>query len=253
MKCFGVIAAIALAGASFDSAPAAAAPCLAPHLPLVVTIHAHVEAKLAALADRVAVRAPDVRVLTSEPVAAEHMKGASSGFGWRDDPIRHIRKFHGGDDYRGDRGVPVVAAGAGVAVFCGRRGGYGNVIDIDHGDGLVTRYAHLSRISVRKGDRVTGGQPIGKLGSTGRTTGPHLHFEVRIANSPVDPSVALSVAELQRENPLKGRLAAFALSPELQAKAESRIDPPKSRKQKRGKKTSRPARPGTVKRVRPVS
>lgn len=245
-----VIAAIALAGAQLVSAPAQAAPSLAPHLPIVVAIHAHVEAKLAAIADHVAVRAPDVSVLTTEPVAAEHMKGASSGFGWRDDPIRHVRKFHGGDDYRGDRGVPVMAAGNGVITFCGRRGGYGNVIDVDHGNGLVTRYAHLSKIGIRKGDTVTAGQTIGKLGSTGRTTGPHLHFEVRIDNSPVDPSVALSVAELQREYPMKGRIAAFALTPELSAKAQSRIDPPKGKKQK---KSSRPDRPGTVRRVRPVS
>lgn len=251
MKGSVVIAAIALAGAALVSAPAVAAPSLAPHLPIVVAIHAHVEAKLAAIADRVAVRAPDVRVLTTEPVAAENMKGASSGFGWRDDPIRHVRKFHGGDDYRGDRGVPVMAAGDGVIAFCGRRGGYGNVIDVDHGNGLVTRYAHLSKIGIHKGDKVAAGQTIGKLGSTGRTTGPHLHFEVRIDNSPVDPSVALSVAELQREQPMKGRIAAFALSPELQAKAESRIDPPKGRK--RDKKSPRPDRPGTVKRVRPVS
>lgn len=239
---------IVFAAALFAPAAVSASP-VSSFLPAL----AHVEA----LAEQPSVRIPDVRALTVEPVAAKDMKGASSGFGWRDDPIRHVRKFHAGDDYRGNRGVPVMAAGSGVVILAKRQGGYGNVVYIDHGDGLVTRYGHLQRIGVQKGETVTAGQPIGKLGSTGRTTGPHLHFEVRFEGSPVDPSKAFEVAALQRTSPEQGRIAALALTPEASARAESKFDPPKRRKSEakrdRDDKTSRPDRRGTVKRVRPVS
>jgi hypothetical protein len=94
---------------------------------------------------------------------------------------------------------------------------------------VVTRYAHLRRIGTQKAAAVTAGDTIGQLGSTGRTTGPHLHFEVRLDGSPVSPIAAMAIAALQREVPLAGRLAALSLSPELQATAESDIDPPKQR------------------------
>jgi murein DD-endopeptidase MepM/ murein hydrolase activator NlpD len=193
---------------------------------------------LAALTDVIVV--PDVSVLLLEPVA----RARSSGFGWRDDPIRHTRRFHSGADFRGKRGTPVVAAGDGVIRFCGRRGGYGNMIDIDHGGGVVTRYAHLRRIATRKDAAVTAGQPIGELGSTGRATGPHLHFEVRIAGAPVSPIAAMAIAALQRESPFVGRLAALSLSPGLQALAESDVDPPKPR----AKPAQRPERPSRTRR-----
>jgi len=127
--------------------------------------------------------------------------------------------------------------------FCGRLGGYGNVIEIDHGGGVVTRYAHLRRIETRKAAAVTAGAVIGQVGSTGRTTGPHLHFEVRIGGAPVSPIAAMAIASLQRELPIAGRLAALALSPELQATAESDVDPPKQRAAQ-----TRPERPGRAKR-----
>ncbi len=158
---------------------------------------------------------PDLRVLTTEPVA----RTESSGFGWREDPIRKHRKFHHGTDYRGKPGTPILASGDGTVVFAGRRGGYGNVVFVDHGGGIVTRYAHMRRIETKVGEVVSGGARIGQLGSTGRTTGPHLHFEVRLAGRSVDPNTALAVAELMREAPGAGQLAAFALSPELMAKA----------------------------------
>lgn len=195
------------------------------------------EASLNALVDEAAI--PDLTVLSTQPVA----RTESSGFGWRDDPIRHTRSFHSGTDFRGDPGTPVLAAGDGVVAFCGRLGGYGNVIDIDHGGGVVTRYAHLRRIATRKTAAVTAGAVIGQVGSTGRTTGPHLHFEVRIAGAPVSPIAAMAIASLQREIPIAGRLAALTLSPELQATAESDVDPPKQRAAQ-----TRPERPGRVKR-----
>lgn len=206
----------------------------------------HTAEGLALLGDS-AVYIPDVSVLTTEPVADTE----SSGFGWRDDPIRHRAKFHTGTDFRGKRGTPVLAAGPGVVVFAGRRGGYGNLIEIDHGGGVITRYAHLQRMHAKEDVVVIGGQQIGDLGSTGRTTGPHLHFEVRLADSPVDPVTALTVAQLVREAPAMGRIAAFALAPEVQAQSASKLDPPKDRSTKT--KASRPDRPGRVKRVKPVS
>jgi murein DD-endopeptidase MepM/ murein hydrolase activator NlpD len=172
----------------------------------------------AANPDQIATQAspvPDLKMLTTEPVE----RSESSGYGWREDPIRKRQKFHHGTDYRGDRGTPVLAAGNGTVIYSQRRGGYGKVVFIDHGSGVVTRYAHLSRIEVKDGQVVTAGDRIGRIGSTGRTTGPHLHFEVRLFGRSVDPNTALVVAEIMRQNPEAGQLAAFALSPELQAQA----------------------------------
>jgi murein DD-endopeptidase MepM/ murein hydrolase activator NlpD len=199
------------------------------------------EASAVALAESAPLPAiPDLTVLSTEPVA----RTESSGFGWRDDPIRHTRSFHSGTDFRSHPGTPVVAAGDGVVAFCGRRGGYGNVIDIDHGGGVITRYAHLRRIETHKSAAVAAGQEIGQVGSTGRTTGPHLHFEVRLDGAPVSPIAAMAVASMQREIPIAGRLAALALSPEFQAATESDVDPPKQR----AKPAQRPERPGRAKR-----
>jgi murein DD-endopeptidase MepM/ murein hydrolase activator NlpD len=203
-----------------------------------------VEGRLTVLVDDAGIVLPDLTMLSTEPVAHSE----SSGFGWRDDPIRHRRSFHSGTDFRGKPGTAVLAAGAGVVVFCGRLGGYGNAVDIDHGGGVLTRYAHLRRIETKKGDAITAGQAIGRVGSTGRTTGPHLHFEVRLDGSPVSPITALSVAALQREAPLAGRLAAMSLAPELQSTAESEVDPPKQRARPGQPPAQRPDRPGRAKR-----
>jgi murein DD-endopeptidase MepM/ murein hydrolase activator NlpD len=212
--------------------------------------------KLAALADTAGVRIPDVSVLTIEPVA--HTE--SSGFGWRDDPFRHRAKFHSGTDFRGKHGLPVVAAGDGVVAFAAWQGGYGNIIYVDHGGGVVTAYAHLSRFLVKPNDVVLAGQAIGAMGATGRATGPHLHFEVRLDGHPVDPTMAMTVAQLARELPIAGRIAAFALAPELQADRLSAHDPPKQKPPVKApaspdqkKPESRPDRPGRVKFVKPVS
>jgi murein DD-endopeptidase MepM/ murein hydrolase activator NlpD len=202
------------------------------------------EDRFVALADDAGIVIPDLTVLSIEPVA----HAESSGFGWRDDPIRHTRRFHAGTDFRGKAGTPVLAAGNGVVVFCGRLGGYGNAVDIDHGGGVVTRYAHLRRIDTKKGAAITAGDAIGQVGATGRATGPHLHFEVRLDGAPVSPIAAMSVAALQRESPLAGRLAALSLSPELQAAAESEVDPPKQRARPGQRPAQRPERPGRPKR-----
>ena len=103
----------------------------------------------------------------------------SSRFGARRDPITGRRAMHGGMDFRAPKGFRVRATGAGKVRFAGRKGGYGLLVEIKHVGGLVTRYAHLSRITVRKGQQLARGEEVGRVGSTGRSTGPHLHYEVR--------------------------------------------------------------------------
>ena len=131
--------------------------------------------------------------------------------------------------------------------FAGRKGGYGNVVFVDHGGGVITRYAHLRRIQTKVGMVVEAGTQIGQVGSTGRTTGPHLHFEVRLDGRSVDPNTALVVGELARENPEAARVAAFALTPELQ-KAARDLQDPKNRA--RLAKQTRPERTGAPKRLK---
>lgn len=111
----------------------------------------------------------------------------SSGFGYRADPFTGQGAFHPGLDFRGPIGAPIHAAARGVVSFVGQRSGYGNCVEIDHGNGLITRYAHMSGFRTTIGKRVVPGEVIGLIGSTGRSTGPHLHFEVRINDRPVNP------------------------------------------------------------------
>ena len=149
-------------------------------------------------------------------------------------------KFHKGTDFRADRGTPVYAAGTGVVAFAGVKGGYGKVIFLDHGGGVVTRYAHLSSIDVKVGVAVAGAARIGRVGATGRATGPHLHFEVRLDGRAVDPNVAMRVATLQRTDPLAARLAAWSLTPAAQDQQIDRHDPTRARG--RDRKAGRPER-----------
>jgi murein DD-endopeptidase MepM/ murein hydrolase activator NlpD len=111
----------------------------------------------------------------------------TSPFGSRDDPFNEQSAFHEGVDFGAPLNSPVLATGDGVVVSAGWRDKYGIMVEIDHGRGLSTRYAHLSRALVHPGDHVTRGRPIGLLGNTGRSTGPHLHYEVRVNDQPTDP------------------------------------------------------------------
>jgi len=111
----------------------------------------------------------------------------TSGFGFRSDPILGVSALHPGIDFRDAVGSNVPATAAGVVTRAGRTGGYGNMVEIDHGGGYSTRYAHLSEIDVKIGEKVALGQTIGKSGSTGRSTGPHLHYEVRHNGKAVNP------------------------------------------------------------------
>lgn len=116
----------------------------------------------------------------------------SSGFGARKDPIDGSHRFHTGIDVAAQEGSPILAAAPGVVRRAGRRGGYGNAVEIDNGNGISTLYGHASALSVKEGDRVKAGQPIAAVGHTGRATGSHLHFEVRKDGKPTDPRPALN-------------------------------------------------------------
>lgn len=119
----------------------------------------------------------------------------TSRYGNRRDPFLGRLAFHGGIDFRTPTGTPILATGSGVVVHAGRNGGYGKMVEIDHGNGITTRYAHLSSVEVRKGDHVAIGVRIGKSGSTGRSTGPHLHYEVRRNGKAADPMRFLKAAK----------------------------------------------------------
>jgi len=103
------------------------------------------------------------------------------------DPFLRRPAMHTGLDMRGDTGDPVHVTATGKVVTAGREGGYGNMVEINHGNGITTRYAHLHTIDVKVGQQVRIGQVIGKIGSTGRSTGPHLHYETRINDEAVNP------------------------------------------------------------------
>lgn len=122
-----------------------------------------------------------------QPINNKDLKRTASGFGYRIDPIYHVTKFHAGMDFTCDTGTPVHATGNGKVIYAKWMTGYGNCIDIDHGYGYVTRYAHLSRISVRVNQTVTRGEVIGLAGSTGKSTAPHVHYEVHVGGTPVNP------------------------------------------------------------------
>jgi len=133
----------------------------------------------------------------------------SSSFGWRRHPVSGRRSMHEGLDFAAPHGTAIYAASGGVVTVASTQSGYGKTIEIEHGNGLMTRYAHASSIDVQVGDLVEKGQLIGKVGSTGRSTGPHLHFEVRMAGHPLDPRLFLDkpeaaktlVAQAQNDDP----------------------------------------------------
>lgn len=111
----------------------------------------------------------------------------SSEFGWREHPILGTRRLHAGMDFAVDYDTPIGAAAPGTVIAAGWQGGYGNAVILDHGQGITTLYAHASALNVNEGDQVQAGQIVAWVGSTGLSTGPHLHFEVRENGEPVDP------------------------------------------------------------------
>jgi len=128
-------------------------------------------------------------VPTQHPVAEGNL---GSAFGWRIDPILGSAAFHNGLDFQADVGTPIVAAAAGIVVTQEFNPSFGNMVEIDHGNGLITRYAHASKVWVKKGELIRRGQEIAEVGTTGRSTGPHLHFEVLMQGVPQDPQKFLN-------------------------------------------------------------
>jgi len=135
------------------------------------------------------------------PLAQPAQASRSGGFGVRLDPFTRAPAYHSGMDFAAGLGTPIHAAGPGVVSFTGVRSGYGNVVEIDHGGGFKTRYAHLQAISVATGQRVAVGERIGGMGSTGRSTGSHLHYEVWVNGRAQNPDRFLRAGSyVQQEN-----------------------------------------------------
>jgi murein DD-endopeptidase MepM/ murein hydrolase activator NlpD len=134
-------------------------------------------------------RADLARLPTSMPVS--DYPYLSSSYGWRRHPVSGRHSRHDGLDFAAPRGTPILAAAGGVVVAAGWDTGYGRRVEIDHGDGLMSRYAHASEILVQPGDLVERGQPVARVGSSGVSTGPHLHFEVRLGGQALDPRLFL--------------------------------------------------------------
>jgi murein DD-endopeptidase MepM/ murein hydrolase activator NlpD len=132
----------------------------------------------------------------------------SSAFGWRSDPFRGRRKFHNGVDLRAAYGTEVPTAAPGKVTFAGERGGYGLLVVVEHPNGVETRYAHLSSTAVQPGDSVAAGQTIGRVGSSGRSTGPHLHFEVLLDGKRVNPEQIASTRSAASILPSTGQTIA---------------------------------------------
>jgi len=129
---------------------------------------------------------------TQHPVQRGHL---GSAFGWRIDPFTGRSALHTGLDFQAETGAPILAAAGGVVVTAEVHPAYGNMIEVDHGNDLITRYAHASRLLVNKGDLVKRGQKVAEVGSTGRSTGPHLHFEVLVQGVPQDPRKFLAAGQ----------------------------------------------------------
>lgn len=151
---------------------------------------------------------------TQQPVKGAHL---GSAFGWRIDPFTGRSALHTGLDFQAEPGTPILAASGGVVVTQEFHPAYGNMVEVDHGNDLVTRYAHASRVVVKKGDLVKRGQKIAEVGTTGRSTGPHLHFEVMVQGVPQDPQKFLLAGRGPPE------------TPQLALKAQRRLELPTGR------------------------
>ncbi|MGZ5385530.1 MAG: M23 family metallopeptidase, partial [Acidimicrobiia bacterium] len=126
---------------------------------------------------------------TQQPVQNGHV---GSAFGWRIDPFTGRSALHTGLDFQAEPGAPILAAAGGVVVAQEAHPAYGHMVEIDHGNDLITRYAHASRVWVSKGDLIKRGQKVADVGTSGRSTGPHLHFEVLVRGVPQDPQKFLA-------------------------------------------------------------
>ena len=137
-------------------------------------------------------RIKKLMVPTQQPVLSAHL---GSSFGWRIDPFTGRSALHTGLDFQADPGTTILAAAGGVVVTQEYHAAYGNLVEVDHGNDLITRYAHASKVFVKKGDLIKRGQKIAEVGTTGRSTGPHLHFEVLVQGVPQDPQKFLAAGQ----------------------------------------------------------
>jgi len=177
-----------------DAAPASGGPFVPVKLAADDQAFGHALSRVnLARADASALSTTLLKVPLRKPIAGDIDE--SSPFGIRTDPIVREAAMHTGIDFRGDTGDPIRTTASGTVTIAGWSGGYGKMVEIDHGNGLVTRYGHLSEIDVDVGDTVRAGAIVGKLGSTGRSTGPHLHYEVRVKGEAVDPQKFLDAGE----------------------------------------------------------
>ena len=138
---------------------------------------------------------PGVSTIAIPSVQPVDRLSFTSNFGIRSDPFRGTARMHAGVDIPGPVGTPIYATADGTVERAARAGGYGNMVELDHGKGIATRYGHMSRILVEAGTRVQRGQLIGLMGSTGRSTGSHLHYEVRIDGHAVNPAPFLTTGD----------------------------------------------------------
>ena len=122
-----------------------------------------------------------------QPVLNKNLKQMASGYGWRIDPVYHTRRFHAGMDFAAPVGANIYATGNGQVISAGWQQGYGNCVQINHGYGYVTLYGHMSAFKIRAGQKVKRGDVIGLVGSTGKSTGPHLHYEVHFKGEIMNP------------------------------------------------------------------
>ncbi|HRK25574.1 MAG TPA: M23 family metallopeptidase, partial [Beijerinckiaceae bacterium] len=184
-------------GKALNRQPAPAAAVGGPLIPLTKSESAEFERRLASAENQLRESERLSRVVRALPVRRplpRHHETTST-FGTRTDPFTRGLAMHSGLDFRATTGTPVRVTAEGKVVEAGWVGGYGKMVEIDHGFGLTTRYGHLSGIDVAVGDTVRKGEIVGQVGSTGRSTGPHLHYEVRIDDEAVDPQTLLRAGE----------------------------------------------------------
>lgn len=149
-------------------------------------------------------------VPTQQPVSAGVL---GSSFGWRLDPLNGRSALHTGLDFPAEPGTPILAAAGGIVVTQEYHSAYGNMVEVDHGNDLVTRYAHASRVWVKKGDLIKRGQKIAEVGTTGRSTGPHLHFEVLVQGVFQDPQKFLTAGQKLPPAPMVAAVAPPVVPP----------------------------------------
>ena len=137
-----------------------------------------------------------LKTIRSIPLGRPVSGRISSAFGKRTDPVNKKKAIHEGVDIKGKRGDRILATASGKVIKAMKNGGYGNYVEIDHGNGYITAYGHMQNYLVKKGERVEQGQVIGQVGSTGRSTGPHLHYEIQLDKKPINPGKFMKVADI---------------------------------------------------------